>query len=418
MKRRNDAMQTLELIHAQTRQAYNLAAQRYHDLFHDEMNEKPYDRQLLDAFTGRFAPHAIILDAGCGPSGHIGRYVYACGALRRLDLEVIGVDISDQCVELARRNHPGMRFERGDLADLPFDPTSFDGIIAYYSIIHTPKRYVSELFAEFHRLLKPGGFLLVAVKAGETEGYVANFLETEAEIYFSLFTLAEIRGYFDQAGFLLEFLEQRNPYDFEISNERIFAIGKKASPEGLPGAVEPAGYFLRSPRLGFRRWQASDFHLALALWGDPQVTRLIDARGQLSPEQVQQRLEKEIATQQEYGVQYWPIFLLESGEHIGCCGLRPYDLPGQVYEIGFHIRSAHWRQGYAIEAARAVIDYAFRQLGAKALFAGHNPNNQASRALLLKLGFRYTHDEYYPPTGLQHPSYLLAVAEYTGGRQA
>lgn len=184
------------------------------------------------------------------------------------------------------------------------------------------------------------------------------------------------------------------------------------------GDTMQTGYFLHTPRLGFRCWRESDLDLALGLWGDPQVTRLIDARGQLSPEQVQQRLAREIATQQEYGVQYWPIFLPESGEHVGCCGLRPYDLPGQVYEIGFHIRPAHWRQGYAAEAARAVIDYAFRQLGAKALFAGHNPNNQASRVLLLKLGFRYTHDEYYPPTGLQHPLYLLTAEEYTRGRQA
>jgi RimJ/RimL family protein N-acetyltransferase len=46
-------------------------------------------------------------------------------------------------------------------------------------------------------------------------------------------------------------------------------------------------------------------------------------------------------------------------------------------------------------------------LAASALFAGHHPANRSSRDLLLKLGFRYTHDEYYAPTGLQHPSYLL-----------
>jgi hypothetical protein len=43
----------------------------------------------------------------------------------------------------------------------------------------------------------------------------------------------------------------------------------------------------------------------------------------------------------------------------------------------------------------------------RALFAGHNPANQASRELLARLGFRYTHDELYPPTGLMHPSYRL-----------
>jgi RimJ/RimL family protein N-acetyltransferase len=58
------------------------------------------------------------------------------------------------------------------------------------------------------------------------------------------------------------------------------------------------------------------------------------------------------------------------------------------------------------------MEYAFRALGVKALFAGHNPGNTASRRVLEKLGFRYTHDAYYPPTGLNHPSYLLTPEEF------
>ncbi|HUV51221.1 MAG TPA: GNAT family protein, partial [Anaerolineae bacterium] len=46
------------------------------------------------------------------------------------------------------------------------------------------------------------------------------------------------------------------------------------------------------------------------------------------------------------------------------------------------------------------------------LFAGHNPKNEASRHLLEKLGFRYSHDEYYAPTGLNHPSYMMTADEY------
>lgn len=139
---------------------------------------------------------------------------------------------------------------------------------------------------------------------------------------------------------------------------------------------------------------------------------MIDARGQLTTNQVQERLIKEIATAKEHGVQYWPVFLHETDEHVGCCGLRPYDLSKSIYEIGFHIRSAHWRRGYAAEAVVAIIKYAFDKLKAKALFAGHNPKNKASWILLQKLGFHYTHDEYYPPTGLKHPSYLLEAEEY------
>ena len=109
----------------------------------------------------------------------------------------------------------------------------------------------------------------------------------------------------------------------------------------------------------------------------------------------------------EHGIQYWPVFLLATGEHVGCCGLRARDPDRRVYELGVHIRREWWRRGLAEEAARAVIRHAFDALGAAALFAGHNPRNRASKHLLEKLGFRYTHDEPYAATGLLHPSYLL-----------
>jgi len=121
-----------------------------------------------------------------------------------------------------------MRFVQGDMGKLAFAEGTFDGIIAYYSIIDTPKSYVGRLFEEFHRVLRPGGRLLVAVKVGATEGYLAELLGIETEIYFSLFTQAEIRRYYKEGGFDIEFLGQRNPYDFEINAERIFAIGRKA----------------------------------------------------------------------------------------------------------------------------------------------------------------------------------------------
>jgi [ribosomal protein S5]-alanine N-acetyltransferase len=169
----------------------------------------------------------------------------------------------------------------------------------------------------------------------------------------------------------------------------------------------PAGraYFLRTRRLGFSRWSPDDLPLALALWGDPDVTRLIG--GPLSPEGVRQRLDAEIASMRTSGVQYWPIFLLAGGAFAGCAGLRPYRLEERIYELGFHLRPAHWGQGLATEAGAAVVAFAFEKVGAAALFAGHHPENTTSRRVLEKLGFHFTHEERYPPTGLKHPSYLL-----------
>jgi len=167
----------------------------------------------------------------------------------------------------------------------------------------------------------------------------------------------------------------------------------------------PLNYFLTTERLGFHHWTPEDLPLAMALWMNPEVTRLIG--GPLSPELVEERLRREIELQESLGVQYWPIFLRATGEHVGCAGLRPYQRTTDIYELGFHLLPASWNKGLAQEAARAVIDYAFTTLGARGLFAGHHPENAASRRVLEKLGFRYTHDELYAPTGLMHPSYFL-----------
>lgn len=178
----------------------------------------------------------------------------------------------------------------------------------------------------------------------------------------------------------------------------------------MTGAAPPTEEkrFPASERLRFRAWAPEDVELAVGLWGDPDVTRFIAASGPPSRAEIEERLAREMATQADHGIQYWPIFLRGDGRHVGCCGLRPYQPERSVVEFGVHLRPAFWRQGLAGEGARAVIEHAFEKLGARAVFAGHHPRNAASGELLARLGFRYTHDELYPPTGLMHPSYLLA----------
>ncbi len=176
-------------------------------------------------------------------------------------------------------------------------------------------------------------------------------------------------------------------------------------------------YFIQTKRIGFRTWNTDDFDLAKNLWGDFEVTKLFDGKGKFTDSRIKERLKQEIKIQEKFGVQYWPVFNIKTSDHIGACGLRPYD-PGnndtgnndkvnKIFEIGFHLCSNQWGKGYATEAAMGVIEHAFKTLKINTLFAGHNPKNKASRHLLLKLGFGYTHDAYYDPTGLMHPSYLL-----------
>lgn len=171
-------------------------------------------------------------------------------------------------------------------------------------------------------------------------------------------------------------------------------------------------YFMRTARLGFGTWSREDLDLAVSLWGDERVTRLIG--GPFPRRWIEERLALEITTQERLGFQYWPLFRLSDGAHVGCAGLRPVPGRDRFLELGFHLRPEHWGQGYATEAARAVIAHAFSTAGAEGLVAGHHPQNEASRRVLERLGFRHTHDERYAPTGLDHPSYVLAGDDATG----
>lgn len=163
-------------------------------------------------------------------------------------------------------------------------------------------------------------------------------------------------------------------------------------------------YFLTTERLGFRCWSNADLALAISLWGDLKVAAPIG--GTLSPKQVEERLQREIDYMKANQVQHWPKFLRSNGAHVGCASLRLYRIEERTYELGFHLRPEHWRHGLAEGAARALAYAAFGTIGAKALFA-HHPEDRASRRILSKLGFRLTHEEFYPPIGLRHPSYLL-----------
>jgi ubiquinone/menaquinone biosynthesis C-methylase UbiE len=213
-------IEELKQINEETRKSFNLAAEKYFKLFKDEMKQKEYDRVLLDKFVNDFDSKSVICDVGCGP-GHVTRYLFDKG------LNVFGIDISEKCIQIARRENPKMRFQVMDMARLNIADESIDGIVSFYSIIHTPKRLIRLLFHEFNRVLKKGGKLLVVVKKGDTEGYVYELEGFKTRLYFTNFTEEELKNYLQTCGFELIFLETRQPYDFEIPVERIYALGKK-----------------------------------------------------------------------------------------------------------------------------------------------------------------------------------------------
>lgn len=146
-----------------TRAAYDTVAADYADLLRDELAAKPLDRALLVAFSEQIAVAGggTVADLGCGP-GRI------AGFLADREMDVCGIDLSPGMVAAARREHPALRFEVGSMLDLPFADGSLAGALAWYSIIHIPQPEQEALFAELARIVRPGGWLLLAFQVSET----------------------------------------------------------------------------------------------------------------------------------------------------------------------------------------------------------------------------------------------------------
>jgi SAM-dependent methyltransferase len=145
-----------------TREAYDAAASTYAQLFRDSLRESPLDRAVLGAFAevARTSGDSQVADLGCGPG-------YVTAYLGELGLAAFGVDASPAMITLARQAYPGMRFDVGSMAALPIDDGALGGVLSRWSIIHTPPHELPVILAEFHRVLAPGGHLLVGFSASD-----------------------------------------------------------------------------------------------------------------------------------------------------------------------------------------------------------------------------------------------------------
>ncbi|MDT0327767.1 class I SAM-dependent DNA methyltransferase [Nocardiopsis lambiniae] len=144
-----------------TRAAYDTVAADYAEIARDDLDDKPLDRALLAAFAERVrAGTGEVADLGCGP-GRITAF------LRSLGVEAFGVDLSPGMISVARREHPDLRFEVGSMTALDLVDGSLAGAVAWYSTVHTPPDLLPTVFAEIHRVLAPGGHLVIAFKAGD-----------------------------------------------------------------------------------------------------------------------------------------------------------------------------------------------------------------------------------------------------------
>lgn len=156
---------------ADTRTSYDTVAAAYADVVRNLLSELPHLRAALTLFADlvRADGGGPVADVGCGP-GHV------TAALAGLGVDAFGIDLSPGMVDLARREHPALRFEVGSMTDLQLADASLAGVIAWWSLIHVPDEQIPGVLAQFRRVLRPGGRLQVGFHVGDdatlkTSGY-------------------------------------------------------------------------------------------------------------------------------------------------------------------------------------------------------------------------------------------------------
>ncbi|MFE5488855.1 class I SAM-dependent methyltransferase [Streptomyces virginiae] len=147
------------------RASYDAVAVDCARLLGTELAGKPLDRAMLAAFAecvrgeGGGAGRAVA-DLGCGP-GRVTAHLDGLG------VRTFGVDLSPAMVAVARRTYPGLRFEVGSMSALDVADGVLGGVLGWYSTLHTPPAELPSVFAEFARVLAPGGHALIAFEAGD-----------------------------------------------------------------------------------------------------------------------------------------------------------------------------------------------------------------------------------------------------------
>ena len=205
------------------RKAYDKAAVKYGESFYHELYFKHLDVKLLDMFCERVNPCMPVCEIGCGP-GEISAY------LRYKGLNLIGIDISEEMIRIARQLNPYVEFLTGDVFRLDFPGNYFSGVLALFLFVNYEIPEIKKAITEIRRVLIPDGLFYLSFHAGGDRIASDDFLVENNPLEFIFLDVEEIAKILEECGFeIIEWII-RSPYkEGEHPNQRayIFARNKK-----------------------------------------------------------------------------------------------------------------------------------------------------------------------------------------------
>jgi len=208
------------------RACYDAVARDYAERYAGELAHKPLDRELLSRFASEVRGRGEVYDLGCGP-GQTTAFLHGCG------VSVRGLDLSANLLREARQRHPDVEFEAGVLLALQLADASLAGVVAFYAIVHLSPAGLRRALEEMHRVLRPGGRLLLAFHAGEGSIHLDEFLGRSVSLDFVFFNPQGVTEELVRAGFVAVEAIERDPYpEVEYPSRRAYLFARKPECNG------------------------------------------------------------------------------------------------------------------------------------------------------------------------------------------
>ncbi len=179
---------------AATRASYDAVADAYLGAIDPTLAAYPLDNAVFEVFARQVRSGGLVADVGCGPGWMTAR-------LREYGADAFGIDLSPAMVETARRTYPGIRFEVGSMLALDLPDGGLGGLLSALSIIHVPWERRAEVFAEFHRVLEPGGQLLMVFHVGDGVIHREESMGRKVDLHSYRQQPADITRLLGEAGF-------------------------------------------------------------------------------------------------------------------------------------------------------------------------------------------------------------------------
>lgn len=161
---------------------------------------------------------------------------------------------------------------------------------------------------------------------------------------------------------------------------------------------------LETERLLLREITHADCEELLQIWGDADAMRLFPRV--LNRQEMTEWIDRNLKRYECHGHGVWAVILKDSQQFVGDCGLVIQEVDGvEELEVGYHFNPKFWGRGFATEAARGCMEYAFTQLNRRRVISMVRPENLPSRRVAERNGLKIEKEIFW--RGYQHYVYSI-----------